>query len=196
MARAVAFALCLSLLVAASGARAAGSGELHDLEPDAARPSGTLPGARAVSAFLFADDANAGAGRDPHGMNSLSATWGQFLDHTLILTTGDAAAAYNLSVPEDDPVFLPSAVLPFTPSLVGPGGQPHNCLTPFIDATTVYGLGDEHVASAPRAFEGGLLADSEEGWPPLRDDGSFIVGDPRGNEVRFPRGAPRCARRD
>ncbi|MDQ2694599.1 MAG: peroxiredoxin [Pseudomonadota bacterium] len=92
--------------------------------------------------------------------------WGQLLDHDLDLT--EVAAPLEplpVTVPADDPLFAPGAVIPvnrfrYDPATGTGPGNPRlhpNALTHYIDASVVYGS-DAARANALRAFTGGRLA--------------------------------------
>ena len=127
--------------------------------------------------------------------------WGQFIDHDIILTkTADERA--DIPVPQGDPYFDPEAtgtqVIPFTRSepIEGTGvndvpREMCNFLTPFIDASNVYGTTKER-NDFIREFKDGLLKTSWGDMMPVTDnkihnDGEmfsaiYVGGDPRANE--------------
>lgn len=148
--------------------------------------TGDLPNAAGASAYLWA--------------------WGQFVDHDIDLTgAGDGSELLSIAVPVGDPFFDPggtgTAEIPLTrsgfdPATGGTSGAARaqvNEITPFIDASNVYGS-NEVRAAALRGDGGKLLTtptDSGE-LPPMNVDGlpnaggtgdnQFLVGDVRGNE--------------
>lgn len=131
--------------------------------------------------------------------------WGQFIDHDLDLTPVESTAEIEpIVVPPGDPFFDPnqtgSVTLNFFRSQFDPatGSGPTNVrqqlnnITPWIDASNVYGS-DLQRALALRAFDGAgrlnvsagnLLPFNSQGLPNEGDGGSqlFLAGDVRANE--------------
>ncbi len=145
--------------------------------------SGDIPNAAGASAYLWA--------------------WGQFIDHDIDLTReSHVSDFFPVAVPLGDPQFDPfssgTQMIPLTRSGYDPatGGttgfarEQVNEITPFIDASNVYGS-DEARAAALRGAGGKLLTSVGE-LPPMNIDGlpnaggtgdnQFLVGDVRGNE--------------
>ncbi len=85
---------------------------------------------------------------DPRGLTEYVWVWGQFLDHdidhTLLQSGGERI---DVTIPADDPVFAPGALIPVDRSVFDPAtgtaiGNPRqqlNNITAWIDAGTVYG---------------------------------------------------------
>jgi len=122
--------------------------------------------------------------------NSLSSfvfTWGQFLDHDIILTPTDSVTANISVVPNDiiiSPIpFMRSAILQGTGSN-GISREQINNTTAWIDASQVYGSNIE-LANELRTFENGKLktatADNGETILP-QINGQFLAGDERALE--------------
>src|SRR5262249_46915162 len=128
--------------------------------------------------------------------------WGQFLDHDPDLTTtqSHSVAAFDISVPKNDPFF--SQAIPFSRSVfdtaTGPPTtnprQQINLITAWIDASMVYGS-DTTRAAALRTGSGGKLKTSAGDLPPFNtaglanandshrfaDNQLFLAGDVRAN---------------
>jgi hypothetical protein len=125
--------------------------------------------------------------------------WGQFIDHDITLThTADDPA--NIDVPDTVPEDPLEPVIPFNRSASDPDkdncnpGNPRqqiNSLTPFIDASNVYGTSEKRNKYI-REFCGGRLKMNSGELPPFNDgsmDNSghhvgpfFVCGDIRSNE--------------
>jgi peroxidase len=127
--------------------------------------------------------------------------WGQFIDHDITLV-GSSDEKANISVPTGDPYFDPQSTgekyIPFCRSAIqegtGVGNTPRemlNQLTPFIDASNVYGSTQER-NNYIREFKCGKLKTSHGNMLPV-GDGSienaghamsaiYVGGDVRANE--------------
>ena len=127
--------------------------------------------------------------------------WGQFIDHTFTLIDPDSEQ-FNISVPKGDPYFDPEStgtqVIRLNRSAymdgTGINDIPRayaNKLTPFIDASNVYGSTPDR-NSFIRLYENGLLKTSSGDNLPVNDgsqanaghglSGMFVGGDIRANE--------------
>jgi Ca2+-binding RTX toxin-like protein len=106
------------------------------------------PGAREISNAVFAQT---GDRPNPQGASSLLWVWGQFLDHDIARTPGNAAQAGTapIPVPTGDPVFDPGGVggrtIAFSRSgFIGTTGDDEprefrNFITAFLDGSQLYG---------------------------------------------------------
>ncbi len=151
------------------------------------RPSG-----RAISNAICSLDPDT----DPsdRGLSAFVYVWGQFLDHDIDLTEP------NTNQPERAPIAAPSGDLqfdpdgtgvqwiPFTRSIYDPKTghtednprEQWNQISSWIDGSMIYGS-DAAMAARLRTFQGGKLATSGDGLPPMDDEG-FVTGDIRANE--------------
>ena len=156
------------------------------------KPSGSSrPSARKVSNAFCQQDSDS-----PHKfLTNYFWLWGQFVDHTITLTkTG--SEELNISVPKGDIHFDPqnsgSSHIAFNRSVHR--GSPHqqiNNLSPFVDASMVYGHNKER-SDYLREFSAGRMRTSEGGLLPFHDGhldnaghnlfAAFIAGDIRCNE--------------
>lgn len=139
---------------------------------------------------------------DEHQLSAFSWTWGQFLDHDLVLTPSGERPDMAVKVPKGDPHFDPrgggKAIVPVARSLAkfSQAGQreQYNNASGWIDASMIYGS-DVTRANALRSFEGGKLKESQPGYLPYNKDGLdnedpfrgdpsrlFLAGDRRANE--------------
>ncbi len=83
------------------------------------------PGPRAISNIVFAQSESISAvaviGETERFVSGYLFQWGQFIDHDLDLT--EAAyppEPFHIAIPEDDPVFPTTAVIPFLRSIFDP----------------------------------------------------------------------------
>lgn len=139
-----------------------------------------LPSPRDVSNILF-QNRNSTTTHDPK-LNILHMSFGQFLDHDLVLTpvTGgllsccgehiDRPECIPIHIPSQDPFFTNSC-MPLSRSAWTYVEHGHNCcreqindVTSFIDASNVYGS-SEQKARALRTFQNGTLRDRNGGLP-------------------------------
>lgn len=181
----------------------AGSTYSRRVEPEYAdsyeAPSGTdRPNPRSVSNAVCAQEKTT---TDEHLLSAFSWTWGQFLDHDMVLTPGGERPDFAVQVPKGDPHFDPmgggKAIVPVARSLgryeTGRREQ-YNNASGWIDGSMVYGASKDR-ADALRSFEGGLLKESQPGYLPYNEDGLdnedpfrgdparlFLAGDRRANE--------------
>ncbi|HIB65325.1 MAG TPA: hypothetical protein EYO33_09485 [Phycisphaerales bacterium] len=138
---------------------------------------------------------------DEHQLSAFSWTWGQFLDHDMVLTPSGERPDISVKVPAGDPHFDPrgggKAIIPVARSLgkyVSGQREQYNNASGWIDASMVYGASPER-AAAIRSFEGGKLKESQPGYLPYNVDGLdnedpfrgdptrlFLAGDRRANE--------------
>jgi len=120
-------------------------------------------------------------------LSSFVFTWGQFLDHDIVLTPTDSISADIAVVPNDiiiSPIpFNRSATLPGT-GINGIARQQINHTTSWIDASQIYGS-DIELVNQLRTFENGKLktatAENGESILPLIN-GQFLAGDERALE--------------
>ena len=162
-------------------------------------PSGAdRPNPRAVSNAVCAQDKIT---TDERQLSAFSWTWGQFLDHDMVLTPSGERPDFPVQVPAGDPHFDPmgggKAIVPVARSLgrmVDGRREQFNKASGWIDASMVYGA-EKSRADALRSFEGGLLRESRPGYLPYNTDGLdnedpfrgdparlFLAGDRRANE--------------
>lgn len=115
-------------------------------------------------------------------------SWGQFIDHDMVLTKEGEEAA-NISVPKGDrgldPTGTGRGMIPFkrSESVVDSYGihQQVNEQTPLIDASMVYGATPEETEHL-RTHTGGLMKIGEDGFLPDDPDTMVLAGDKRAAE--------------
>ena len=181
----------------------AGSAYSRKVEPEYSdsyeTPSGLdRPNPRTISNAVCAQDKIT---TDERIVSAFSWTWGQFLDHDVVLTPGGERPDFAVKVPKGDPHFDPmgggKAIVPVARSLgryESGRREQYNNTSGWIDASMVYGSDPER-AKALRSFEGGLLRESQPGFLPYNKEGLdnedpfrgdparlFLAGDRRANE--------------
>lgn len=114
------------------------------------------------------------------GMSEFVTFFGQFLDHTVTFVPTNENEPKPIRVLRPDPVFKPTQIIPFFRSETGPDGAPLNELSSYVDAASIYGVGEDE-ARALRELSGGRLS-LPENLLPRDDDGQFLAGDSRANE--------------
>ncbi len=115
-------------------------------------------------------------------------SWGQFIDHDMILTKGGEEKA-NISVPKGDPDFDPAhtgrSFVPFTRSAASTDKNGNreqiNEQTALIDGSMVYGATPEKTEQL-RSHEGGKLKLDENGHLLPDEKNKVLAGDPRAAE--------------
>jgi peroxidase len=156
--------------------------------------NGKRPNPRDTSNVLFDQPESA---PDETCLSNMFWVWGQFIDHTITLTNGsDEPALISVTNP-NDPLY---PIIPFTRSAFVPSNpdcttenprEQINFLSPFIDASNVYGdssARNEYI----RAFKDGKLKLTYGDMPPQNDltmaeaghgrGAHFVCGDIRANE--------------
>lgn len=164
-------------------------------------PAGSSrPNPREVSNTLIHQDQSI---PNQRGLSSFIFAWGQFIDHDIDLTPA-GEEPLPIAVPQGDPWFDPTATglveLPFFRSIFDPESgssdknprEQLNRITAFLDASQVYGSGEER-ANWLRSFTGGKLKVSVGELLPFNDgtranepDAAtdlFVAGDVRANET-------------
>lgn len=121
-------------------------------QPDGQTPV-TLPNARRVSNVIVAQSELRYNTRNTSDFIWL---WGQFIDHDLDLTPLQPTGVdpINITIPNNDPVFMPGAVIPMVRSdfqLVNGVRQHPNTISSFIDASNVYGTFSHDTSPTSRA---------------------------------------------
>ncbi len=134
------------------------------------------PGARFIS-NVVCDEATPKF--NDRGMSELVTFFGQLLDHTFTFTSTDGERPFRIRVPRDDPVFKESQFIPFFRTAKR-RRSPVNELSSYLDAASVYGVGEEE-AMVLRERRGGRL-NLPGNLLPKGDNGQFIAGDKRVNE--------------
>ena len=115
-------------------------------------------------------------------------SWGQFIDHDMVLTKEGEEAA-NISVPKGDPGMDPTGTgrgfIPFARSegVIDANGirQQVNEQTPLIDASMVYGATPEETDHL-RSHTGGLMKIEADGYLPKAPETMVLAGDKRAAE--------------
>lgn len=173
------------------------------VEPDYAdsfeAPSGLQrPNPRTISNAVAAQDK---VTTDERLLSAFSWTWGQFLDHDMVLTPAGERPDLMVKVPAGDPHFDPlgggKAIIPVARSLAryeSGRREQYNVASGWVDASMIYGASAER-AQALRSFDGGKLKESRPGYLPYNLDGLdnedpfrgdparlFLAGDRRANE--------------
>ncbi len=113
------------------------------------------------------------------GMSELVTFFGQLLDHTVTATSTTGGRPFRIRIPSDDPTFNSSQSIPFIRT-VKRGGSPVNELSSYLDAASVYGVGEDE-AMELRERKGGRL-NLPDNLLPRGGDGQFIAGDRRATE--------------
>ena len=169
-------------------------------------PSGAdRPNARTISNTIFAQS---GSIKNTFGLTDFVWQWGQFIDHDIDLTPDSSGEAFNITVPNGDPVFPDGSTIPLTRSKYDPGTgtdgsnprQQMNVITSFIDGSNIYGsdAGRESWLRSTDATKPGQLKVSSSAFGDLLpfNDGTqsnanavgapatslFVSGDIRANE--------------
>lgn len=151
-------------------------------------PSGDeRPSAREISNTVLAQTDTI---YSANGVSDLFWAWGQFLDHDIdLFQESETTENFDISVPAGDPFFDPDntgeQVIPlqrsgFDPTTGTDASNPReqvNDITPFIDASMIYGSDPER-AEFLRADDGKLKV-SEGDYLPL-NDGTFPNAGPNG----------------
>ena len=135
-----------------------------------------LPGARFISNVVCEE---ATPKLNARGMSEMVTFFGQFLDHTVTFTSTEGGRPFRIRVPKDDPVFKESQFIPFHRTLKR-RRSPINELSSYLDAASVYGVGEDE-AKALREMKGGRL-DLPENLLPRGGNRQFMAGDTRANE--------------
>ncbi|MEM7625729.1 MAG: peroxidase family protein [Planctomycetota bacterium] len=157
------------------------------------------PNARAVSNAVGVQTAPTES--NALGLSSMFWQWGQFIDHDLDLTGGNAADPHLIEVPAGDGFFTPGSFIPMSRSAVASGTgvtdarEFDNEITHWLDASMVYGSDDARAAEL-RSFTGGQLQAGTDGYMRrndnlfenandtgvFADEDLFLAGDVRSNE--------------
>ena len=151
------------------------------------------PNARAVSNACLWDD---GQGGTTAGASDMLWQFGQFLDHDMDLTEGDAAAGTSsIACPPADSLCGSHGFMEFTRSAFAwdeAGTRaPLNFITALIDGSNVYGSDDDRARALRtlqdgklRTSAGNLLPFNTQGWENAGGTGDhlFLAGDIRANE--------------
>lgn len=126
--------------------------------------------------------------KNDNNASDLLWSWGQFIDHDMVLTKEGKEAA-NISVPKGDRGLDPTGsgrvFIPFTRSqgVTDENGvrQQINEQTPLIDASMVYGA-TEHETQKLRSFSRGEMKIDNDGFLPFDPDTMVLAGDKRAAE--------------
>lgn len=147
------------------------------------------PSPREISNAIFDTSSDIS---NSYGASNLFWVWGQFIDHDITLTTETSGEQVMLSVPQGDPYFDPfNTGTAFIPTHragymeeTGEDGvmrQYENEITPFLDASMVYGS-DVETQSALRSEDGYLKMSAGGDMLPVDESGMFYAGDVRAME--------------
>lgn len=156
--------------------------------------NGTRPNPRTISNSIFKQDKSI---PNEQCLSNIFWVWGQFIDHDVTLTHTTDEKAHIPVESKEDPLY---PMIPFSRSESVPDDQecnPENprrqinSLTPFIDASNVYGSSLERNKYI-REFCGGRLKTICDNLPPYNDSTmdnggpgfgpNFVCGDVRANE--------------
>ncbi len=146
---------------------------------------GNLPNPREISNAV--SDQGDQKTENSKGASDLLWSWGQFIDHDLVLSREGEEEA-NIPAPKGDPNFDPAgqgrAFIPFKRSEgeydANGVRQQINDQTPLMDASMVYGATAELTAEL-RSFEGGKMK-LEDGFLPSDPEHKVLSGDIRAAE--------------
>ncbi|MGR3492152.1 MAG: peroxidase family protein [Shimia sp.] len=119
------------------------------------------------------------------GLSTLFTTWGQFLDHDLVLTPEDENHALVVNG-EDQGAHASEAI---EGTGVTTAKEVGNAITWQIDGSQIYGSSDERIEDV-RSFEGGKLAMSDDptsthGLLPLTDGDDIMAGESGGEDAVY-----------
>lgn len=141
------------------------------------------PNPREVS-NLVVGEGDAAVAND-RGLSGMMYAWGQFIDHDLSRTPIDHGRAFDIVVPEGDPVFAAGSRIAAGRAVTAAGtgtdnpATAVNAVTGWLDASMVYGS-DPVTAESLRLADGRMRM-SEGGNLPLIE-GRFVAGDVRAME--------------
>lgn len=123
---------------------------------------------------------------NPEGLSGMMYAWGQFIDHDLDLSMSDGVSHIDITIPEDDPTFMPGSTLTLTRAVIDPEtgtlGSPAtavNSITGWLDSSNVYGS-DAETAASLRLPDGHMKMSEGNNLPIV--DGMFMAGDVRAAE--------------
>ncbi|HHL18671.1 MAG TPA: hypothetical protein ENJ33_02935 [Thiothrix sp.] len=146
-----------------------------------------LPNAREISNAVFDQPATEST-QNSKGLSDMFWLWGQFLDHDIDLTPTNKSEPASITVPANDPDFVPGSKIPFNRSvaIVDPNTGERsqtNRITAVIDGSNIYGT-SQAVQNEIRSFEGGkLIVDQNNRLPKdSKNPQFFLSGDIRVNE--------------
>lgn len=119
--------------------------------------------------------------------------WGQFLDHDIDLTgekNEEEEEEFPITVPPGDQYFVPGSVIPLKRSIfdettgnsIDNPRQQINEITPWIDASNVYGSDQKRANSLREGTCGRLKTSKNFNLLPSGSDGNFMAGDIRAPE--------------
>ena len=141
------------------------------------------PNPREISNIVVAGESD----DSTEGLSGFMYAWGQFIDHDLDLSKSDGKSFINITIPADDPVFVPGSEIPLTRAVIDPAtgvpGHPAtavNSITGWLDASMVYG--SDAVTAANLRLPDGHMKTSAGGNLPIGADGMFQAGDVRAAE--------------
>lgn len=125
-----------------------------------------------------------GVPTNDRGLTNAVWAWGQFIDHDMDLTESDPSNGIaNIAIHDDEDPFYPNPILFNRSHFVVDGDglrQQLNEITPYIDASNVYGS-DPTTAASLREFAGGRMILIHR-LLPQDAAGFFLAGDIRSNE--------------
>lgn len=147
----------------------------------------SLPNAREISNAVFDQPATEST-QNHKGLSDMFWLWGQFLDHDIDLTPTNKSEPASITVPANDPDFVPGSEIPFNRSVAiidpatGERSQT-NHITAVIDGSNIYGT-SQAVQDEIRSFDGGkLIVDQNNRLPKdSKNPRFFLSGDVRVNE--------------
>lgn len=169
---------------------------------DGYTPVQNRPNPRTISNAVFDQS---GSIQNARGLTDFVWQWGQFLDHDIDLTPATSGEAFDIQVPNGDPVFPNGTTFHFNRSKFDPGTgtgpsnprQQMNEITAWIDGSNVYGSDSARAAwlRDPNPANKGMLRVSSHATGDLlpyndgtqANDGGlgtdlFVAGDIRANE--------------
>ena len=134
------------------------------------------PNPRTVSNLVHNEDAQVPNSR---GLSELVTFFGQLIDHTVTFIPVNTAEPASIKIPMPDPVFTETQYIPFFRTEKR-NDRPLNELTSYIDAASVYGVGEEQSRDLRTGVDG--LLDLPGNFLPKNAEGQFVAGDERANE--------------
>ena len=134
------------------------------------------PNPRTVSNLVHNEDAQVPNSR---GLSELVTFFGQLIDHTFTFIPVNTNEPAPINIPMPDPVFTETQYIPFFRTEKR-NDLPLNELSHYLDAASVYGVGEDQSRDLRTGVDG--LLDLPGNFLPKNAEGQFVAGDERANE--------------